>query len=172
MRNCIFLIKSSENSICPVCGHPLEPRDRVKRILRSRNSEVKWLGIRRLKCINPDCRRLHRELPDILVPFKHYESEIISGVLDGFITPDTIGFQDNPSDRTMRLWQYWLRANKNRIDGTLKSIGYQRLGFSEELLTSGVSLLYELQRTTADWLRIILRFIYNSGASLESVWAL
>ena len=37
--------------------------------------------IRRLKCSN--CGRLHRELPDCLVPYKHYASEVISGVLDG-----------------------------------------------------------------------------------------
>ena len=33
--------------------------------------------IRRLKCSN--CGRLHRELPDCLVPYKHYASEVISG---------------------------------------------------------------------------------------------
>lgn len=61
--------------------------------------------------------------------------------------------------------------NQLAIDGTLKSTGYQVLGFTEELLTSGVSLLSELRKDTCDWLRIILRFLYNSGSFLVSVWS-
>jgi len=40
-----------------------------------------WFRIRRLKC--KECGKLHRELPDILLPYKHYRSEIIEEALDG-----------------------------------------------------------------------------------------
>lgn len=60
-------------------------------------------------------------------------------------------------------------ANQLRIDGYLKSIGYCLLGFSEELLNSGMSLLTELRSSIPEWLETILRFIYNSGGFLVSV---
>ena len=78
--------------------------------------------IRRLKCSS--CGRLHRELPDCLVPYKHYASEVISGVLDGIISPDDEDSADFPCEMTMRRWRCWLEANRLRIDGSLKSTGY------------------------------------------------
>lgn len=166
----IFLIESSENSICPICGHSLKVRDHVKRIVKSINNEKRWLYIRRLLCTNASCHSLHRELPDILAPFKHFESDIIAGVLDELITPNTKGYEDHPSESTMQQWHYWLMINWNTMEGTLKSKGYQFLGFTEELLTTSVSLLNQLREDTCDWLRIILRFIYNSGVFLRSTW--
>ena len=70
----------------------------------------------------------------------------------------------------MQSWHHWLNANRLMIDGTLKSAGYRLLGFTEELLTASVSLLDRLKSDTADWLKIILRFIYNSGNFLRPVW--
>lgn len=165
------MVESSETSICPICGHPLAHRDHVMRILKSRNDIIHWLSIRRLLCTNDKCCSLHRELPDLLVPFKHFEVDIIAGVLDNLITPETKGYEDHPSESTMQQWHHWLMFNRFIIDGTLKSKGYQVLGFTEELLTSGVSLLSILRKDTCDWLRIILRFIYNSGSFLVSIWA-
>lgn len=95
------------------------------------------------------------ELPDILAPFKHFESDIISGVLDCTITPDSKGFEDHPSESTMKHWNYWLQINKKNIDGILKSKGYQLLGFSEVLLTARDSLLEKLRAENGDWLRTI-----------------
>ena len=124
MRKNIFLIESSENSICPICGHPLKHRDHVKRIMKGKDGEVKWLCIRRLICTNESCHRLHRELPDTLAPHKHFELDIITGVLDELITPDTKGFEDHPSEETMHQWLHWFRLNKSTMEGTLRSKGY------------------------------------------------
>lgn len=171
MRKTIFFVESSETSICPICGHPLVLRDHVKRIVKGKGGEIRWLLIRRLSCTNDKCNAIHRELPDLLAPFKHFETDIIAGVLDGLITPDTQGYQDQPSESTMKGWYRWLMLNQLVIDGTLKSTGYQVLGFTVELLTSGVSLLSELRKDTCDWLRIIIRFLYNSGSFLVSIWS-
>lgn len=170
MRKNIFLIKSSENSICPICGHPLKHRDHVKRIMKGKDGAVRWLCIRRLVCTNEACHSMHRELPDMLVPHKHFETDIIAGVLDGLITPDTKGFEDHPSEETIHQWHHWLRLNKDTMEGTLRSKGYQLLNFSEKLLTTSVLLLERLREDTCDWLRIVLRFIYNSGVFLRSTW--
>lgn len=170
MRKNIFLIESSENSICPICGHPLKTRDHVLRIMRGSNNEIRWLCIRRLICTNESCHAIHRELPDMLAPHKYFELDVITGVLDVLITPDTKGFEDHPSESTIKHWHHWFMLNQDTIEGTLRSKGYQLLGFTEKLLTSDVSLLSELRKDTCDWLRIILRFIYNSGVFLRSIW--
>ena len=40
-------------------------------------------------------------LPDILTPFKHYNEENISGVLDGIVTPEDEDSETCPSEDTM-----------------------------------------------------------------------
>ena len=105
-------------------------------------------------------------LPDFMVQFKHYAAEVISGVLDGIITPEDADSEDRPSADTMKRWHHWLMANELYIDGTLKSVGCRDLGFGEELLKSGISLLRELRYSSERWLETILCFIYNSGGFL------
>lgn len=107
-------------------------------------------------------------LPDILLPYKHYQEETVSGVLDGTVSPDDVDSENAPSEKTMVRWHHWFMANQLNMEGHLKSIGYRLLGFSEELLKSSISLLSHLKSSVPDeWLRIILRYIYNSGNSLE-----
>ena len=48
--------------------------------------------MRRLQCTR--CGSVHRELPELIFPYKQYEAEVIIGVLEGFITCETIGFED------------------------------------------------------------------------------
>lgn len=110
-------------------------------------------------------------LPDFLSPYKHYSEETISVVLDDVVTSEDKGFEDYPSEMTMLRWHHWLMINRLNIEGHLKSVGHRTLGFSKQLLSSGVSLLSELRRLIPDgWLRIILRYIYNSGNSLTPLY--
>lgn len=90
------------DSICPSCGGKLRYYDHVKRIVRTKNRETQKVDIRRMKCTK--CGKVHRELPDYIYPYKQYENEVIQGVLEGFITPDTIGYEDYPCEKTMEYW--------------------------------------------------------------------
>lgn len=54
---------------------------------------------------------LHRELPSSIIPYKEYESEIIIGVIEGLITPETLGYEDYPCEMTMNRWL----SEKNRL---------------------------------------------------------
>lgn len=56
----------------------------------------------RVRCMK--CSAVHRKLPDFIFPYKQYESEVIIGVLEGFITPDTVGYEDYPCEMTMMRW--------------------------------------------------------------------
>lgn len=92
----------SNTLVCPNCGGELKYYDSLKRLLKTKNGEKKHVKIRRLKCT--ECNKIHRELPSYILPYKHYESDIIEGVREGYITPDTVGFEDYPCAMTMLRW--------------------------------------------------------------------
>lgn len=51
------------------------------------------------------CGKVHRLVPADVMPYKQYEKEMILGVREGFITPDTYGFEDFPSEKQMDRWK-------------------------------------------------------------------
>ena len=104
-------------------------------------------------------------LPDFIVPFKHYREETISDAIDGRLSSNET--DDQPSEHLIQLWKRWIAENILNIDGYLRSIGHRELGFSEELLISGDSILQKLRSSIPEgWLKTILRVIYNSGGAL------
>lgn len=108
-------------------------------------------------------------LPDYLVIFKHYSGAVIVDAIDDRLLPEEA--DDRPSRQTVNHWKWWIQMNSSDIDGSLRSIAHRELGFTEELLRSSVSLLNELRRSFPEnWLRVILRIIYNSGARLCPVY--
>ncbi len=129
--------------------------------MKSYNGKKKCLLIRRLKC--SCCGHLHNELPDILVPHKHYEAEVIENVVDGVSTPDDPDTSCYPCERTMIRWKQWILANKAQINGHLRSVAFRLLGFPLEFLHSGKSLLDELQSRGAGWLSAVTHFFLNSN---------
>lgn len=135
--------------------------------MKLEGGEKCFIHMERMQCTNKGCNRLHNALPDKLVPYKHYAADIISGVLDGVITPADLEDEDYPCEATMLRWKHWLILNYFRMNGYLKSIGHRFLGFSDELLNTHLSLLEKLRRSNARWLEAILRMIYNSGGFLE-----
>ncbi len=163
----MFYIMSNDPTICPVCDNVMKYRDSLLRHMKLEGQNRKNYMIRRLQCTH--CGSLHRELPDCFVPYKHYGAEIISGAVDGIVTSTDADSEDYPCEMTINRWKRWLAFNTNRINGYLRSIGFQVLGFSEELLKSTTSLLDDLRSSNPEWLETILRFIYNSGGFLAVV---
>lgn len=88
--------------LCPKCNGKLKYYDSVRRIVKTKYGKVSFVLIRRLRC--SVCHTFHRELPDFIFPFKHYEKDIIVGVVEGLITCDTVGFEDYPCELTMLRW--------------------------------------------------------------------
>ena len=89
-------------SKCKRCGGDLRYYDSVRRMIRTKGGHKCWIKVQRLKC--DDCRKIHRELPDYIFPYKHYDAETIRGVLDGTITSDTLGYEDYPCEMTIKRW--------------------------------------------------------------------
>lgn len=94
---------TEEAIYCPDCHAELKYYDSVKRILKTRYGRKKLILIRRLYC--EGCKKYHREIPEFIFPYKHYEKEIILGVVEGLIDFNTIGFEDYPSELTMIRWK-------------------------------------------------------------------
>lgn len=103
------------NFSCPNCRGNLKYYDSVPRVIRTKGRLTENIQIRRLKCSN--CKKIHREIPEDIYPHKQYEAEIIRGVLEGFITSNTYGFEDYPCEMTMKRWKSQ-RKDKN-IPGQL-----------------------------------------------------
>lgn len=91
-------------SICPKCGgSELKYYDHVQRVVRTKGRNTWKIQMRRLRCM--ECGALHRELPELIFPYKQYEAEVIIGVLEGLISCETLGFEDYPCEMTMLRWK-------------------------------------------------------------------
>lgn len=91
------------SELCKKCGTKLKHYDRVKKVVKSKGGKKRYIWINRYIC--PVCGEIHRELPEDILPYKHYESEIIRGVIEGLIDENTYGFEDYPSSMTMHRWR-------------------------------------------------------------------
>lgn len=96
------MVRNGESESCPNCGGRLKYWDRVARKSVGKEGIVRWVYIRRFICTK--CRCFHRELPDTLMPYKHYEANIIKNVVNGQINSNTIGYEDYPCEITMLRW--------------------------------------------------------------------
>ena len=85
------------------CGARVKRYDHVSRIIRTKGRKTSRVKVERFRC--PLCRQIHRELPDYIFPYKQYEAEVIRGVLEGFITCETYGYEDYPCEMTMIRWK-------------------------------------------------------------------
>ena len=63
-----------------------------------------WYCIRRLKCTEDRCGRLHNELPDCMFPYKHYDAGLIEDVVDGVVSEEDSETEDYPCEGTMKQY--------------------------------------------------------------------
>ena len=150
---------SSDRPPCPDCGEYLSYRDSRKRIRRKDGGFTEHLSVRRMFCSH--CRRLHVELPDCLVPRKHYDAEVISGVIEGAVSQDDLDSEDHPCAMTMRRWIKWYLDNQTNIEGLLRQ-AFRKAGKAVAVSPEG-SVFSFIREQTHFWLEIIVRIIYNSG---------
>lgn len=141
MRKKIFLVISEEDTICPECGSPLCRRDRKLRVHKEAGGKKSWFAINRLKCTNEKCRRLHNELLECMIPYKHYGSDIIEDVVGS----DELETENYPCEATMKHWKWWNSQNEANIDGQKRSMLHHLMDFDIKFLKSSDSLLKELK---------------------------
>lgn len=167
MSNLVFFIESKEECICNECGHRLKYRDKVLRIQRYRDNEPKWFVINRLKCTNESCGKLHRQLPDEMIEFKHYSSEDIEDVIDEVIDENDV--EMTPCEATIKHWRWWFQFNKDQMERQLHSVVYRFFDQGFGLSDSKDSLLEEIRkRISPGWLGMCYRIINNSGGIIRT----
>lgn len=67
------MVKLNDN-ICPVCQGQLKYYDKVTRISKGKFGVSTQIKVRRFRCTK--CGSIHREIPEVLYPYKHYENEV------------------------------------------------------------------------------------------------
>lgn len=88
---------------CPICGKEIKRYDKVHRIIKGEYGKRRWIDIQRLLCSG--CGALHSELPFELLPYKHYEAQIIEGFIFERYSSCDLEFEDYPSETTIKRWK-------------------------------------------------------------------
>jgi hypothetical protein len=136
----------------------------VRRISRKIGGENDWMLIERRKCTNKSCHKTHRLLPDISLPYKHYDAGVIEDVIDGTIDEEALSEEYNPSESTLQRWRKWAERLMRDLEGHMRSAAYRILEMTEEFLNTRVSLLEGLrERLNYGWLSAAMRIYINTG---------
>lgn len=108
-------VKSEEKSICPIClADALKVIGSRNRMALDSKGERLTIVIRRLRCLS--CKRIHHELPDILVPYKRYLSKCIESIIEGKIAKIAC------ESSTITRLRSWFKSMENHIKRSLASI--------------------------------------------------
>jgi hypothetical protein len=82
--------------------------------MRDFDGQKHWYIIRRLYC--KACKKIHRELPAGMQPYKHYQIGLIEGALDG---REPVCAADNS---TLHRWKVWFLWAGRKMDACLIAI--------------------------------------------------
>lgn len=90
----VFIIKNQDAPRCPVCGDFLIGYDHRRRSVIDMGGSTTVFFLRRLRCSR--CSKIHLEIPDIMLPHKHYRAEVV----------ESPSFEQCPADdSTIRRWR-------------------------------------------------------------------
>lgn len=164
----VFLVKSAEQSFCPCCGNELKVAGSRQRKYIDISGDQHVIIIRRLKCFS--CRKIHHELPDMLVPYKHYDSESIESVITNS-SPLAVAADNS----TISRWRAWINSLKRYILGCLLSIAIR----SERKSVDGISCrqisvlegIWQYTGKEEGWLKKAVRTLANSNLWIHTRFA-
>lgn len=151
--NSDFFVKSMEKSHCPYCEGSFKVIGSRRRILLRKDGTTEHLIIRRLRCM--ECSRISHELPDMTVPYKRYETDVISEALQ-----ETEPAQSCcPAElSTMQRWKLWFFLLSGYLEGAVRAL--------MELMDMNAFVrlpLFPLTLQPAGWLKILVRALVNAG---------
>lgn len=153
-----FFVRSAEVVPCPVCQGPLVVVGSRPRSVIKPTGEKTWVIIRRLRCTS--CRRIHHELPDIVVPYRRHQATSIEDVVG-----DEQGAVSVAADEsTLGRWRRWFEAWVPYATGALESIRRRLKLPLETASTSPESALQILGRFVGEgpgWLARVVRSLAN-----------
>lgn len=156
----MFFVRSTELSICPCCEEPLEKVSGSRpRVWYRSSGDRDKLIIRRLYC--EQCEQIHHELPDVLIPYKHYGTESIEPVIDDADPIDVAA-----DESTLYRWREWFEMWGPYAVGCLTSIALRfeldlPVGISSGPPQTVLRRMGRDKRTSAGWLAKVVRPIVN-----------
>ena len=157
-QSAVFFVRSMEQVLCPCCGGDLIVIGSRKRKYIKSSGENSTLIIRRLRC--RQCKRIHHELPDILVPYKRYDSESIEVVVTG-----SSALSVAADESTLVRWRSWFQSHSTYFLGCLDSIAIRfHKSTKEGALGLPRSVLQKIWQHTGNvlgWLARVVRPITN-----------
>lgn len=112
------MVRCAETPTCPYCDEELRPYGKRLRIWK-KTGEVRWVAIRRLYCSR--CISIHHEIPDFLVPYKHYENMVIEQA----VTENSDRVEADVEESTIRRWRTWYESILYCYDRCIASINEQ-----------------------------------------------
>ncbi|RJQ40103.1 MAG: hypothetical protein C4550_04140 [Nitrospiraceae bacterium] len=153
----IFSVLSEECIPCPCCGEHLSSIGSRKRKYRKPTGDVIVLVIRRLRC--GLCRRIHHELPDMLVPYKRYGAASIEAVVC-----DGAGAAVAVDNSTVCRWLSWFSWAVEYMANCLLVIAYRYgLSIDDSPYTCQFSRLIRFVGNAPGWLSRSVRSVANSN---------
>lgn len=115
--------------------------------------------IRRLRCSS--CNRIHHELPDLLVPYKRYESQSIEAAVTG-----SAALTVAADEATISRWKQWFSDMAGYFAGVLISIATRYNKSMEGVSALPQSSLQRIWHFVGDaprWLARVVRPVANAN---------
>lgn len=133
-----------------------------RRILYKQDGSCIFLVVRRFRC--RDCKKISHELPDMVVPYKHHESDTIASELR-----EEAPFEADccPAEvSTISRWKHCFFYIKTFLEESLHAL-QNRQGSSSFLILP----LSPLNRQPEDWFRLLVYHLVNSGFWIHTHFA-
>lgn len=160
----LFKVIRREALSCPFCRGPLAARDsRLRFVIRDDGSRESWI-VRRLQCRS--CGKLHTELPDFIIPYKHYEAPAIQHTLDD--EPDNSCAAD---DSTLRRWRKSFAEASPLFIALLTALYMKAANTAAPLFQFDDILSHIRAMRQKHWLTFVFRLLINSGHRLRTRFA-
>src|SRR5690606_40933250 len=98
-----------------ICHQSLKVIGSRRRSLIDENGDVMILVLRRLRCTNPGCGKIHHELPDLLTPYKRQTTTILEQIITGH--QEAVPVENS----TIRRVRAWFNSRAHALVGALLS---------------------------------------------------
>ncbi|WP_370640480.1 DUF6431 domain-containing protein [Salipaludibacillus sp. CUR1] len=155
-----------------MCREKLNVIGSRNRIWKQMNGNRSNLRIRRLKC--DDCLTIHHELPDILIPHKHYDAASIEAV----VHPQNkikdrlpVGAESSTLSRWIRWFSLWLANAIRCLQAIMLRYFMQVPNPSSPRDSSVLQLIGEFVGIEDGWLTRLVRPIVNTHSWLQTRFA-
>ena len=150
-----------EKSICPICMGELKVIGSRKRKMIDTGGETVRLVVRRLRCMNENCRRIHHELPDVVVPYKMHTAATFEKIIAN-------DFQDTPAEEsTIARIRKWFIDRADALVGGLLSIYTAHFHSSRirpsDLPGSILDRIHFFVENSSGWLKRLVRILVNNN---------